>query len=65
MKIKENSERKHRSTKKAECQARIARDKEKARVWAENCRLRRVQLVVAREVTSTNSAVAREVTTTK
>lgn len=40
-----------RKQEKEQRKKRIAQDKERARVWAENRRLRRVPLVVAHEVT--------------
>ena len=40
-----------RKQEKEQRKLRIAQDKERARVWAENRRLRRVPLVVAHEVT--------------
>ena len=41
--------------KKQERQERISRDKERARLWADNRRLRRAPLIVAQEVTNAYS----------
>ena len=50
---KDNEQRKLTAQRKRKVQ--IAQDKEQARIWAENRRLRRVPLVVAHEVTGLRS----------